>query len=129
MFSEHPGRRIAVAGAVVLVAALWLMPSEMRQTSGLKLARGFGTVAPAVVLGGLVGWLLYNIHAWFWTTFSLLLVTLIIVLGDPAAGLGWIITAGGIYLCISLAFYVFYVLNLESREMQTEEEPRGREPD
>ncbi|RUZ19896.1 MULTISPECIES: hypothetical protein [unclassified Mesorhizobium] len=122
MFSEHPGRRIAIAGAVVLVAVLWLAPRELRQTIGLKLMYGFGAMMPAVVIGGLTGWLSYDVRAWFWTTFSLMLITVIISFTNPL--LGWNIAAGAAYLCIPLAFYVFSIRKSETRKIQVAENKR-----
>ncbi|ESZ30598.1 hypothetical protein [Mesorhizobium sp. L2C084A000] len=122
MFSEHPGRRIAIAGAVALVAILWLMPRELRQTIGLKLTYGFGAMLPAIVVGGLTGWLSYKVSIWFWANFILILITIIATFTNPL--LGWNIAAGAAYLCIPLAFYVYSVQKSESPELQAAEKKR-----
>ena len=76
VFKTSTWARVGVLTLALLVLA-WmfgLSPQE-RQTAGLKLASLVGYMLPAVVLGAAWGWIRLSLRQWGWATAVLLVVT------------------------------------------------------
>lgn len=63
-----------IAIPIFLIAAF----PEIRNINGLHVAAFIGRILPAVVIGGIIGWIYYSRALWLWWTVCLLFLTFIL---------------------------------------------------
>lgn len=76
------GIRLSIASIIAVAVAAVILPTDVRLALELKAIFYLG---PAIILGGLVGWLTFNKWIWLWTTIGLAAATLALETAFPGS--------------------------------------------